>query len=114
LVALMNTLGVAPPPPPATTPRLPATAPLRANPAAAPLSEADATSPDASAPAEPLSAAELQALEAAAQKVKTQDAASFWDAATDGGTVADRIGDVRAGTLSFDQAAQLGLINAKK
>jgi DNA-binding response OmpR family regulator len=89
-------------PEPAPVRRVPATAPLRSKPRTGPLAEAP--------PPAPLTEAELQALEAAAQKVKTQDAASFWEAAAGDG----EIGEVRAGTLSFEQAAQLGLINAKK
>jgi DNA-binding response OmpR family regulator len=82
--------------------RVPATAPLRGKPRTGPLAEPP--------PPAPLTEAELQALDAAARKVKTQDAASFWEAAAGEGD----IGEVRAGTLSFEQAAQLGLINDKK
>jgi CheY-like chemotaxis protein len=53
----------------------------------------------------PLSVEELAALDAAARQAATQDAASFWD------SPADDIGDHRDGTLSFDQAAKLGLID---
>jgi CheY-like chemotaxis protein len=48
---------------------------------------------------------ELRALDAAAQRAAAQDADSFWDAPP-----AD-IGDVRTDTLSFEQAAKLGLID---
>jgi CheY-like chemotaxis protein len=90
-----------PEPEPAPVRRVPATAPLRGKPRTGPLAEP---------PPPPLTEAELQSLDAAAQKVKTQDAASFWEAAAGD----DEIGEVRAGTLSFEQAAQLGLINANK
>jgi hypothetical protein len=56
-------------------------------------------------PARRLGTGELKALDAAAQQASKQDAASFWE------ETAGDIGDVRADTLSFDQAAKLGLIN---
>jgi hypothetical protein len=52
-----------------------------------------------------LGTGELRALDQAAKQTATQDAASFWDTPT------GDIGDVRTDTLSFDQAAKLGLIN---
>jgi CheY-like chemotaxis protein len=56
-------------------------------------------------PAKRLGTDELKALDAAVQQSAKQDASSFWDQS------AGDIGDVRADTLSFDQAAKLGLID---
>jgi DNA-binding response OmpR family regulator len=81
-------LAAAPPPPPAT-PVLPPEPPP--------------------APAAPLTAAELKALDEAAQKVTADSAASFWDQASDG----TDIGDVRSDTLSWEQAQKLGLLPKK-
>ena len=61
------------------------------------------------APAAPLTAAELKALDEAAQKVTADSAASFWDQASDG----TDIGDVRSDTLSWEQAQKLGLLPKK-
>jgi hypothetical protein len=120
----------APQAPAAKGAKLPSTAPLRGRPGSGPLGRT-ATGPlarpgtgplarqgtgplaaaQAAEPAPELTEAELQALDEAAKKAKSQDAASFWEAATDD---EGEIGDVRAGTLSFEQATQLGLIKSQE
>lgn len=139
LLALMRKLGLAAPPVAPGTPlgtaplalsealaaqaaQLPATAPLRIGPRTGPLGRPGTgplgrpgTGPlglpePPPAPVPEMTEAELRALDEAARKVKAQDAASFWAAAADGEA---GMGDVRAGTLSFEQAAQLGLIKSE-
>ena len=61
-------------------------------------------------PDQPLTSAELQALDKAAEKVTQQAAASFWDEAL---AKAD-IGNIRADMLSWEQAQQLGLMKKDK
>ena len=90
---------VAPPPP--RTPAAAATAPLAA---ARPHPPAPPTRPGV-----PLTPAELQQLEDAAKTVTSAAAADFWDDADH-----SAMGDVRSGTLSFDEAAQRGLFKGKK
>ncbi len=117
---LLNTLrklgvegGPIPPPaaavalPPA---RRPKTGPLRKKTAplakAAPLAETTAAA--APAKSEPVTPEALQALDTAVQKTNSQDAAKFWDN-VDGAAM----GDTRAGTLSWEEAAKLGLVPPK-
>ncbi len=71
---------------------------------APPVSPTAKTGPLPPAPTR-MGTGELRALDAAAEQVATQDAVSFWE------TPPADIGDVRAGTLSFEQAAKLGLID---
>jgi len=58
------------------------------------------------APAKPLTEKELKALDEAAKKVDSQQAASFWDEAS----IETEASDVRSDALSFEQAEKLGLI----
>jgi hypothetical protein len=61
-------------------------------------------------PPKPLTEAELKALDAAAAKLKTADANSFWDTA-----LAEAESDsVRADALSWEQAEKLGLLPSAK
>jgi DNA-binding response OmpR family regulator len=79
------------------------TGPLPPPALAAPLTPA--ASP---AKSQPVSPEALQALDTAAEKTKRQDASKFWED-VDGA----EIGDARAGTLSWEEAAKLGLVPPK-
>jgi CheY-like chemotaxis protein len=75
--------------------------PVTPKPRTAPLPEAPPP-----APAKPLTEKELKALDEAAKKVDSKQAASFWDEAS----IETEASDVRSDALSFEQAEKLGLI----
>lgn len=87
---------------------LPKTAPLAvAAPAGVPQAEAKAAPPQAPAheAGPPLTPEDLQAIEAAAQNITSQTAASYWEKSEEA-----EIGDERSDMLSWEEAAKLGLL----
>jgi CheY-like chemotaxis protein len=87
------------------------TAPLGASKSSKPKPATQAVlPPDELAQAAELPPEELAALEAAAKKVDAAAAAAFWESAA----AAADLGDVRADTLSWEQAAKLGLLPPEK
>ena len=99
-----------PPAAPAPPARRPKTGPLRKK--TAPLSKAApkaaATAQTAPAKNEPVTPEALRALDTAVEKTNSQDAAKFWE-----GVDGSQIGDTRTGTLSWEEAAKLGLVPPK-
>ena len=103
-------LGVASEPAPSPAPAKAAAAPAAAQ-TAAPAAKASAPAPAPAAPPpppKPLTEAEVKALEEAAKKVTSKDAASFWDALADTEAEAK---EVRPDSITFEQAEKLGLVN---
>jgi len=119
--------GPLPPTPTAQPARKPKTCPLQKKKKTGPLAPAAAipeSSPSAfatTAPLPPLAAGAetvpsaralspeaLQALEMAAAKTNSQDASKFWEDVDDA-----EIGDARTGTLTWEEAAKLGLVPPK-
>lgn len=107
----------APPPTPAAPlPKVTAPAarpstppPAAPQPSIAPVTVKPAPAAPPPPPPKPLTEAELKALDAAAAKLKTADANSFWDTA-----LAEAESDsVRADALSWEQAEKLGLLPKK-
>jgi CheY-like chemotaxis protein len=109
LLNLLVTMGVTTEPAPTPT-FAPATGQATAPQAASPIPVIPKTAPPPEAPppppAKPLSEKELKALEEAAKKVDSKEAASFWDEAA----LDTEATDVRSDALSFEQAEKLGLI----
>jgi CheY-like chemotaxis protein len=96
---------------PRPAPAKPAPAPVVAkpSPAAAPAPAKPAPAPAAPAPAKPLTEAELKALDEALNKLKAQDANSFWDSLTEETEAAD----LRPDAISLEDAEKLGLVEKK-
>jgi DNA-binding response OmpR family regulator len=85
------------------------TAPLRKTgplPAAQP--ESEKKSEDAPAQAKPVSPEALQALDKAAEKTTSKAAADFWEGVDGAG-----IGDARTDTMTWEEAAKLGIVPPK-
>ena len=117
---LLNSLvmmGVAEPPAPAAAAPAPAKVQAAASaaksaaagaPAPAPApAPSPAAPPKPAPPPKPLTEAEIKALEEAAKKVDSKQAASFWDSLTEEEAEAK---DVRPDAISFEQAEKLGLV----
>ena len=100
----------APVPPGRRTTRLGKTAPLRPpRKATGPLAAAPAEAAPAPQLGPPLTAEEIAALEAAAGQVTSQAAEAFWADSLEGAPAPDE----RTGMISYEQAAELGLIPPK-
>ena len=67
------------------------------------------TAPPVAPSGRPLTPAEIEALDAAVGHVTSQAADAFWQNAGDGASAADE----RSGTISYEQASELGLIPPK-
>jgi len=88
------------------------TGPLQKKKKTGPLPVPAPTTPPTPVPSpaksEPVSPEALRALDTAAEKTNSQDASKFWED-VDGA----EIGDARAGTLTWEEAAKLGLVPPK-